>query len=247
MEPSQHPSTPAAEGAVPYREFGDPQVLRVFAHPVRLRMLDALAVYGKATATELAERLDESPSNCSWHLRQLAKHGFVEAAEGGTGRQRPWRLVPWRTRIGESEQDADLARAEDSAMELLLGRQVAALNEWHARRRHDAAEWRTAGLDSQAMLWLTAEEAAGFKREFDALLERHLSYAFDRLEPAARPPGSRPVRIVAWSAPGPADAQTPADDAPSPADPPAPGSGQAQEDGPSQGGAGRPAPEEEAL
>ena len=42
------------------------------------------------TATELADRLDESPANCSWHLRKLAEHGFIEEAAGGTGRQRPW-------------------------------------------------------------------------------------------------------------------------------------------------------------
>jgi DNA-binding IclR family transcriptional regulator len=47
-----------------------------------------------ATATQLAERVGESPANCSWHLRQLARYGFVEEAGGGTGREGPWRPVP---------------------------------------------------------------------------------------------------------------------------------------------------------
>ena len=37
------------------------------------------------TASQLADRLDESPANCSWHLRKLAEHDFIEEAEGGTG------------------------------------------------------------------------------------------------------------------------------------------------------------------
>jgi len=49
-------------------------------------------VSGPLTATELADRLDETPANCSWHLRKLAEHAFVEEAGGGIGRQRPWRV-----------------------------------------------------------------------------------------------------------------------------------------------------------
>ena len=57
------------------------------AHPVRLRLLAELADLGQATATELAERTGESPANCSWHLRQLARYGFIEEAESGAGRR----------------------------------------------------------------------------------------------------------------------------------------------------------------
>ncbi|ONI91704.1 hypothetical protein ALI22I_07475 [Saccharothrix sp. ALI-22-I] len=45
-----------------------------------------------------------TPANCSFHLRLLARHGFVEEAEGGVGRQRLWRLVEQETRI--STRDA---------------------------------------------------------------------------------------------------------------------------------------------
>ena len=45
------------------------------------------------TATQAGEALGESPANVSFHLRTLAKYGFVEEAPGGTGRQRPWRRV----------------------------------------------------------------------------------------------------------------------------------------------------------
>ena len=48
---------------------------------------------GAMTATELGERIGETPTTCSFHLRQLAKYGFVEEAGGGQGRSRPWRMT----------------------------------------------------------------------------------------------------------------------------------------------------------
>ena len=54
--------------------------------------MELLTVSGPLTATELADRLDETPANCSWHLRKLAEHDFVEEAGGGIGRQRPWQV-----------------------------------------------------------------------------------------------------------------------------------------------------------
>ena len=74
------------------RELTDPRAMRAMAHPVRLALMEALNHHGQLTATEAAEHVGESPSNCSFHLRQLAKYGFVEEAEGGTGRRRPWRV-----------------------------------------------------------------------------------------------------------------------------------------------------------
>src|SRR5262245_14833912 len=71
----------------------DPVAMRALAHQTRLSLLDLLAVEGSATATRCAAVLGESAASCSFHLRQLAKYGFVEEAPGGTGRQRPWRLV----------------------------------------------------------------------------------------------------------------------------------------------------------
>ena len=74
------------------RELTDPKAMRALAHPVRLALLEAFADTETLTATEAGERVGESPANASFHLRQLAKYGFVEEAEGGTGRRRPWKL-----------------------------------------------------------------------------------------------------------------------------------------------------------
>ena len=47
---------------LPVRDVKDPRVLRAMAHPLRLRILEAVAFSGPATATEVAELVGESPS-----------------------------------------------------------------------------------------------------------------------------------------------------------------------------------------
>src|SRR5205807_9359672 len=66
--------------------------LRPMARPPALRSLNPLRVGAPATATECSEAVGESPSSCSYHLRQLARFGFVEEeGEGPDGRERRWR------------------------------------------------------------------------------------------------------------------------------------------------------------
>lgn len=81
-----------------------PAGLRALAHPTRLRMLALLRHEGPATATTLATRLDLNTGATSYHLRQLAKHGFVEDDEGrGNGRERWWRAVHQSTRTSAAD------------------------------------------------------------------------------------------------------------------------------------------------
>ena len=67
--------------------------LKALSHPLRIDIIEQLGVRGPLTASELGEALGESPANCSWHLRKLAEHAFVEETHDGHGRRRPWRLV----------------------------------------------------------------------------------------------------------------------------------------------------------
>src|SRR4051794_41920037 len=90
------------------REVTDPMAMRALAHPVRLALIEALADAGTLTATEAGERVGESPANASFHLRQLAKYGFVEEA-GTQGRRRPWevkQLGVGFTHLAEDEGEA---------------------------------------------------------------------------------------------------------------------------------------------
>ena len=86
-----------------------PQMLRALSHPTRLRMLGMLRIDGPATATSLAARLGINTGQTSYHLRQLAQHGFVvDDAERGNGRERWWKAAHQSTIAGD-----DAARPED--------------------------------------------------------------------------------------------------------------------------------------
>lgn len=68
----------------------DADAMRALAHPARIALLQHLALEGARTATECAPVVGLSPSACSYHLRQLARYGFVAqdqaaAATAGSG------------------------------------------------------------------------------------------------------------------------------------------------------------------
>jgi predicted ArsR family transcriptional regulator len=68
--------------------------LKALAHPGRMRMLGLLRLDGPSTASRLAERLGLNSGATSYHLRQLALHGFiVEDPDRGDGRDRWWRAA----------------------------------------------------------------------------------------------------------------------------------------------------------
>jgi DNA-binding transcriptional ArsR family regulator len=68
--------------------------LRALAHPLRLRLLELAAAEGSVTTSLASERTGESSANCSFHLRLLARHGFLVGAAGARDRrERPWRLA----------------------------------------------------------------------------------------------------------------------------------------------------------
>ncbi|WP_405820274.1 helix-turn-helix domain-containing protein [Streptomyces sp. NBC_00838] len=81
----------------------DPRSLRGLAHPLRMRLLTALRHHGPATASQLADRLGESSGATSYHLRQLASHGFVvDDPERGKGRERWWKAADYGVMIDDT-------------------------------------------------------------------------------------------------------------------------------------------------
>jgi DNA-binding transcriptional ArsR family regulator len=180
------------------RTLNDPRTLRAVAHPVRLGIMEQLAVHGPMTATELAARLDETPSNCSWHLRKLAENGFVEEAEGGTGRKRPWQVVSQGMRWGDPDESPELARAGEALSQMMIEREVARFASSRARSRGDTAPWQEASTSSQSMLWLTADEL----NEINLAVRDLLMSKIDRFEhPERKPDGARICAFLAWGVP----------------------------------------------
>jgi DNA-binding transcriptional ArsR family regulator len=77
----------------PHRRLSDPRELNALAHPVRMAIIELLSLSGPLTTTELADRLDETPANCSWHIGKLALYGFVEEGDDGMGGRCPWSVL----------------------------------------------------------------------------------------------------------------------------------------------------------
>ncbi|MFC8826063.1 ArsR/SmtB family transcription factor [Streptomyces sp. NPDC057137] len=97
----ENPEVPDA--AEPDVRTLDPRSLRGLAHPLRMRLLVTLRHHGPATASQLAERLGESSGATSYHLRQLATHGFVaDDPERGKGRERWWKAADKGVMLGNA-------------------------------------------------------------------------------------------------------------------------------------------------
>jgi len=166
--------------------------MRALAHPVRWALLEALTREGPLTATEAAELVGESPANCSFHLRTLAKYGFVEEAEGGTGRSRPWR----RTALGNSfkmvHDDAATSIAASTLADINNERVFQGVRQWNATRG-DFPEWRESSFVNTMLAYLTPDELSAVGEELLAIVMR---YRDRTLDVSLRPEGSAPVSIV---------------------------------------------------
>jgi DNA-binding transcriptional ArsR family regulator len=188
------------------RAITDAAALKALAHPLRMDLLESLVLHGPRTATQLADLLGESPSNCSWHLRKLAQHGFVEEVSGTPGRNRPWRAASEGLVWGEGEEDAETSAAGDALTDLLLEREMNRLRASRKAEPHEPPEWRVASTLSQSQLWLTADEAKEIADRLRDLLLSHIERTHD---PSLRPDGARLVSLVGWLAPRPLPAEPP--------------------------------------
>jgi hypothetical protein len=179
----------------------DPTVMRALAHPVRMALIELFGVHDTLTATQASEALGESPANCAFHLRTLAKYGFVEEAGGGRGRERPWKASKksLRIRLDSSELDSEQAQVAAGALEQVWhDRLLARIRDVFANRRW-SPEWEDAAGSSTTMAFLTPEELRTVQDEISTILARHWDER--RRDPAQRPAGALPVEIVSFAYP----------------------------------------------
>jgi DNA-binding transcriptional ArsR family regulator len=176
----------------------DPKAMRALAHPVRMALLELLEVGGTITATQASEALGESPANCAFHLRTLAKYGFVREAGGGRGRERPWTATRRSVRISTTEQtDPQAALAADALS-------VAFFERWVERKRRMYGSnarmpgWEKASNMTHRALFLTAEETEQIDREMRAIVDR---YTDRQRDPSLRPAGALPVDVAIFTSP----------------------------------------------
>ncbi|HEX3648625.1 MAG TPA: helix-turn-helix domain-containing protein [Pseudonocardiaceae bacterium] len=177
----------------------DARTLRALAHPVRIALIEELSVGGPMTATEVGEIIGESPTTCSFHLRQLAKYGLVEEAGGGRGRARPWRMSTIGLSISGTRGDTESQVAAAVLGRMFRDRSLRRFQTWRDTRNTYPQEWQDASDDSSYLFYVTAEELEQLNQELSGfLMSRH----WDRLtDPSRRPPGAVPVEMVVVSYP----------------------------------------------
>jgi DNA-binding transcriptional ArsR family regulator len=208
-EPALRPPDAAPEARPPARptpaELGahkitDARAMRALAHPLRLALLEALLHAGTLTATQASELLGESPANCAFHLRTLAKYGYVVEAGGGRGRERPWRRAHVTLQITSDQEDPSAAIAADELgqywLDTILDRARANLSRdgtWPPEWQHNLLLGQ-----NEHILYVTPQEAAELGMEFFRLFRR-----FEDREdhPENRPAGAMPIESLLLSYP----------------------------------------------
>jgi len=190
---SSEPPPPAREP----RQLTDPTVMRALAHPVRTALIELLAVLETVTATQASELLGESPANCAFHLRTLAKYGFVEEAGGGRGRERPWKATNLDISVSSQQADPQAAMAADA-----LSRRWFEMGVERARQVFGSGNtlpgWEEAIGWGRSAVYLTPEEALNLSGRIRDLIKE---YEPRRVNPALRPPGAVPVEWSIFDAP----------------------------------------------
>jgi hypothetical protein len=175
------------------RDITDPKALRALAHPLRWKLIEFIGREGSATATQCAQETGESVANCSYHLNLLAKYDYVEKAEGGQGREKPWRLVSQAQSISDIGVDQETALAAQAASGAFLDFALGQIKERSLTAHLEPEEWRAAIGVSNNTDYMTPAEIKEVEEAVYAILDKFFER---RADPARRPAGSRPVTIM---------------------------------------------------
>ncbi|WP_433269679.1 ArsR/SmtB family transcription factor [Actinosynnema sp. CS-041913] len=170
----------------------DPKMLRALAHPFRWKLINLLLAEGPRTATQCSAALGESVASCSYHLKMLAKYGFVGEVPDVKGRQKPWRLLRKSQTWSSADLDDEGASAAEAASDAFLEQEFAAVRAQSRRNPLEAEDWRDALGVRGRMEFLTVREVEQITAEVMAVIER---YSDRHDHPEERPEGARPVRF----------------------------------------------------
>lgn len=156
--------------------------LKALAHPLRVQIVRYLELHKKASVTTLAEDLGETTGAMSYHLRQLARHGFVEEFdaeepdEKRVGRKRRW----WRAAVDEIHTSGYEFLERDDTREafMFLLRDVVddrsrRLANWYATAREWPEAWQRASSDITGTLDLDPKQARALADDLAKLVEKY--------------------------------------------------------------------------
>jgi DNA-binding MarR family transcriptional regulator len=156
------------------RDISDPETLKGLAQPIRQKIYRLLAQIGPATGGTLSQRLGTDPGQTSYHLRELARRGFVEDVPGlaRDRRERWWQTVPGSISWSALELTGPEGQAVASAAKAQMVK-----DEFERVRRYEqnrgawSPQWQQAALSSDSFLRLTATELAELNRQLLALVQ----------------------------------------------------------------------------
>ena len=170
--------------------------LRALGHPLRLRLLGLLRLHGPATATALGRTVGAAPNAVSYHLRQLARAGFIEPAGSAAGdhREHAWQashdVTSWEDRAFADSPESHVAL--DALRRHVFDVYNEAL-ERYLRSEADLPEsWRSAAGFGDLVFRATPEDLRAVRDEVEAVVERHRQ----RAAGVAEGPGTETVMVI---------------------------------------------------
>ncbi len=173
----------------------DATALKALAHPDRLRMLGILRLEGPATATGLAQQLSLNSGATSYHLRQLAAHGFVEhATDLGNKRERWWRAKHETTSFDPTDASGEQLEAGMAWSQGILAQQALLMQRALEQFPQLSRDWREASDASDYIFMMTAEQAISLKEKVTALLRDEMRKSPSSDTP--RPAGTKPFMVL---------------------------------------------------
>ncbi|MEW2247346.1 MULTISPECIES: ArsR/SmtB family transcription factor [unclassified Streptomyces] len=159
------------------RRIRDVGTLKALAHPLRMKLYRALTIARTATASQLAEQVDEAVSLVSYHLRKLAEHGLIEEAETQStdARERWWQPSTDGVTIRDEDfRDApEKAAAHTAASRLFFEQRADMYRRFLDERAHWGAVWNTASDSSEWLLKLTPDELSRLSKEMYDLVRKY--------------------------------------------------------------------------
>ncbi|MEU2167910.1 winged helix-turn-helix domain-containing protein [Micromonospora chersina] len=182
------------------RVVSDPLALRALAHPLRLRLCALVGREGSLTAADAARQLGISQALASHHLRQLAKYGFVEHADAGDSRERPWRITAASHRFEAADGSAEARESVELLDRYFVEQASAQLADWQQRRADEDPRWAEHAGVSQSLLYLTVEEFVELKQRWEEIVTP-LVQRRPLGDPGKRPVDAVPVNLTLVAAP----------------------------------------------
>ncbi|MFI6649129.1 ArsR/SmtB family transcription factor [Streptomyces sp. NPDC050529] len=188
-------------------EITELAALKALAQPRRQQILQRLTLHGPATSAILARALGLNTGATSYHLRELARYGFVAdtvSPRPDARRARWWRAVPGDRRFPPPSRRTpgvrlvmDELNRHAYAADLALFEQLQRESGTGADGR-EADEWADGHAYSRGSLRLTLPGLQEFFEEYIALMNRY------KRPDAGTPPGARTVhtRLLAFPGPG---------------------------------------------